>query len=216
MLRRATEAVVEIDVAARGVDVVAPQQAGDAAAGPDAFGAPAELASFGLGLLVFGDRLGGFLLLGPGLIGGLLVALGLLGLLCSACPVGGLGWSSANAGRADSTKTPPARKAAAGPKVRRSMNMHPTRGEDIFGVKALNLGSPTANSTFNTSQAHKPEQSVQSRRKKLLFVASPSPKFTMLRSLLSSRSSPALSWRSGIASVARLSCRPRLWPTAAS
>ena len=43
MLGRATEAVVEIDVAARGVDVVAPQQAGDPAAGPDAFGAPAEL-----------------------------------------------------------------------------------------------------------------------------------------------------------------------------
>src|SRR5512143_653847 len=78
MLRRAAEAVVEIDVAARGFHVVAPQQAHDAPARPHAFGRARGDRELRFGLLVFGDRLGRFLLLGLGLVGGLLVALFLL------------------------------------------------------------------------------------------------------------------------------------------
>ena len=86
MLRRAAEAVVEVDVAARGVHVVAPQQARDAPPGPHAFGRAGGARELRFGLLVFGDRLGRFLLLGLGLIGGLLVALGFLALRLIAWP----------------------------------------------------------------------------------------------------------------------------------
>jgi hypothetical protein len=42
------------------------------------------------------------------------------------------------------------------------MEGHPTREEIIFGFKPLNFGSQTAALFIITSQAHKPEHSVQS------------------------------------------------------
>src|SRR5512147_3105365 len=83
MLRRAAETVVKIDVAARGIHVVAPEEARDAPPGPHAFRRAGGACELGLGFLIFSDGLGRFLLLGLGLTGGLLVA-GLLGRLLIA------------------------------------------------------------------------------------------------------------------------------------
>ena len=91
MLRRAAEAVVKIDVAAGGVDVVAPQEARDPPAGPDAFRRPCRARQLRRRLFVFLDGLGRFLLLGLSLLGRLLIALGLLGgLLLALGLFGGL------------------------------------------------------------------------------------------------------------------------------
>ena len=73
MLRGAVEAIVEIDIAARGIDVIAPQQAGKAASGPDTFGRTRRARELGRGLFIFLHGLVDFLL--RGLLGCLLVAL---------------------------------------------------------------------------------------------------------------------------------------------
>lgn len=94
MLGRATEAVVQVDVAAGGIDVVAPEQALDAPPGPYALRCAGLATELLRRLFIFVDRLLLSLLLGLGLLGRLLIvgpllALRLLGrLLLSALLLG--------------------------------------------------------------------------------------------------------------------------------
>ena len=78
MIRGAPEAVVEIDVAARRIDVVAPEQARDAPARPHAFGRAGGMRKLRRRLVVFGFRAGRRLLLGLGRVLCLLLAFWLL------------------------------------------------------------------------------------------------------------------------------------------
>ena len=167
MLGRAIEAIVEVDVAARGVDVVAPQQTGDAPSGPNAFGRAGRARQLLRRLFIFADGLVGGLLLG--LLGRLLIALGLSLLLLLALRLFGRLLLPAGLRpkrrTEDSRKTPPAIRAAAGDIVQRSMERGPTEEWVILRVRPRNFGGPTASPLFITSQAHKPEELVQWRRR---------------------------------------------------
>lgn len=81
MLLRATEAVIETDIAVGRIDIVSPQQARDPPPGPHTFRGAGAAWKLGVGFLIFGNRprFGAFLLgLGLGLIGGLRLTLGLI------------------------------------------------------------------------------------------------------------------------------------------
>ena len=126
-------------------------------------GAPAELASFGLGLLVFGDRLGRFLLLGLHLIRGLLVAGGFLGRLLIALALlrrlpRALVLCRSRDGRPQQNAA--GQQGGGGTDGAAQHGSAPDAGGELFGVRPLDFGSPTAALFHITSQAHKPEQSV--------------------------------------------------------
>ena len=144
MLGRAVEPVIEVDVAARGVDIVAPKQAGDSSSGPNAFrraGRPRQLCCR-LSIFLHG-LLGRFL---RGLLGGLLIAVLLLWLLlalrlfrrlCSPPDC------CADAGIEHMRKRPTAATAVADEMVQRSMELSLGWKSDI---------SPTNPPKFSTDR----------------------------------------------------------------